>query len=524
MQRDTWPHSTKFTGEQEKAQWAHQFFSKLLQRLPSEQDENQATNQILSVCKTRVSDSQRETLEKDYTLQELHEAAAELGKNKAPGPDALPVEFFLIFWDTAAPTLLRLAKQGLENSQLPPSFTAGDIVLLPKEGDQTKLQNKRPITLLNAGYKIVAKLLQNRLAPILQEIVSFVWGGANTSPRQRIAHKVLQLPKSSDGLGLLAARHQASVFAAATITWALAPGKKHPLKLLIRAKFVHYAETKWGATMETAILHTRSCKTDACSPTMAFLLTAWAKTATLIKSPGNTDRTAWENTSIWGPKIAAVRTKTITAKPRGHQSLKEVGITQLKHIADSRGRILESHQINSIANLDRRAMTAYQKIRISSWIAKHPQEPQEPPSRIIRSQERQQDTVWRSGQKPHCSQPRRSTPRIYKPPTRFQREVCSRHTTRWNSRREQDGQRQRSFPPQGAKKETEVGWLSYNSDPLVVSGCFFIRRQSNDELTTCGCLEGGTCRPCWMRDYYTCGGWRPAVVAEANSFGHHGLN
>ncbi|KAL3692854.1 hypothetical protein R1sor_006505 [Riccia sorocarpa] len=59
---------TNLTGEQEKVQWAHQFFSKLLQRLPDEQDENQATNQILLVCKTKVSDSQRETLENDYTL------------------------------------------------------------------------------------------------------------------------------------------------------------------------------------------------------------------------------------------------------------------------------------------------------------------------------------------------------------------------------------------------------------------------------------------------------------------------
>ncbi|KAL3700623.1 hypothetical protein R1sor_018645 [Riccia sorocarpa] len=74
-------------------------------------------------------------------------------------------------WSTTAPTLLRLAEQGLQNSRLPPHFTAGDIVLLPKDGDQTLLQNKRPITLLNAGYKIVAKLLQNRMAPVMQTIV-----------------------------------------------------------------------------------------------------------------------------------------------------------------------------------------------------------------------------------------------------------------------------------------------------------------------------------------------------------------
>ncbi|KAL3692853.1 hypothetical protein R1sor_006504 [Riccia sorocarpa] len=109
-----------------------------------------------------------------------------------------------------------------------------------------------------------------QLEAIDKKIVRFVWGGANTSPRQRIAHKVLQLPKSTSGLGLLAAKHQASAFAAATITW----GRSN--------------------------------------------------------------------------------------------SLKEAGITPLKHIADSRGRILEPHQINSIRNLDRRVMAAYQKIKTNT--------------------------------------------------------------------------------------------------------------------------------------------------------------
>ncbi|KAL3701136.1 hypothetical protein R1sor_019158 [Riccia sorocarpa] len=209
----------------------------------------------------------------------------------APGPDALPVEFFLIFCDIVAPTLLRIPKQGLQDSQLPPSFTAG-------------------------------RLSYN------------TWGGANISPRQRIAHKVLQLPKSTGGLGLLAAKHQASTFASATITWALSPGRTHPLKLLIRAKFAQYANTKWGATTETAILHTR-------------------------KPPH----------SIRGPKMVAVRTKAITAKSRGHQALKEADITQRKHIADCRGQILDSQQISNASNLNRRAMVAYQKIKagIVDW-------------------------------------------------------------------------------------------------------------------------------------------------------------
>ncbi|KAL3692891.1 hypothetical protein R1sor_006542 [Riccia sorocarpa] len=164
---------TSLTEERDKAEWARQFFENLLQKTPDGHGEQRATEDILTLCKTRVSETHRQQLNKEYTLEELHKAASEFGKNKAPGPDALPLEFFLLFCDTVAPALLRLAEEGLHESRLPKYFTAGDIVLIPKEGDQTQLQNKCPITLLNAAYKIVAKLLQNRMAPILQDIISW---------------------------------------------------------------------------------------------------------------------------------------------------------------------------------------------------------------------------------------------------------------------------------------------------------------------------------------------------------------
>ncbi|PIK56359.1 pol-like protein [Apostichopus japonicus] len=47
---------------------------------------------------------------------------------------------------------------------------AGNIVLLPKSGDPLD-PNRRPITLLNVDYKILAKALGNRLADVMPDIV-----------------------------------------------------------------------------------------------------------------------------------------------------------------------------------------------------------------------------------------------------------------------------------------------------------------------------------------------------------------
>jgi len=51
-------------------------------------------------------------------------------------------------------------------------MTSGLIALIFKAGDRASLSNWRPITLLNALYKIVAKALQIRLQLLLQEVIN----------------------------------------------------------------------------------------------------------------------------------------------------------------------------------------------------------------------------------------------------------------------------------------------------------------------------------------------------------------
>lgn len=67
----------------------------------------------------------------------------------------------------------------------------GAIVLLKKKADQTRLTNKRPITLLNTIYKIGAKTIQRRVTPILQCLISPQQ--AAFLPGRNIHHSVLLL-------------------------------------------------------------------------------------------------------------------------------------------------------------------------------------------------------------------------------------------------------------------------------------------------------------------------------------------
>ena len=47
----------------------------------------------------------------------------------------------------------------------------GHVVCIPKKPHPVRIEDYRPLTLLNAEYKILARIIANRLKPILQELI-----------------------------------------------------------------------------------------------------------------------------------------------------------------------------------------------------------------------------------------------------------------------------------------------------------------------------------------------------------------
>lgn len=127
---------------------------------------------FLQVVSDRLTVEEKCILNAPLSLDELGEAARNSKKLKCLGPDGLPSEFYHALWATTGPLLLKHINEGITHECFAAELTSGMIVLLPKKNDQRLLTNKRPITLLNAAYKIAAKAFQNCLSPILQRLIS----------------------------------------------------------------------------------------------------------------------------------------------------------------------------------------------------------------------------------------------------------------------------------------------------------------------------------------------------------------
>lgn len=120
----------------------------------------------------KLDDQERELCNGLITGEECFNALKSMGGNKAPSVSGFNKEFMLFFWDGIGEIIVRYVNEAYSAGSFFVNQRRGVLTLIPKAGDQTKLSNKRPICLLDIVYKIVAKVLANRLAAVIQKIIN----------------------------------------------------------------------------------------------------------------------------------------------------------------------------------------------------------------------------------------------------------------------------------------------------------------------------------------------------------------
>ena len=92
--------------------------------------------------------------------------------NKAPGLDGFPAEFYQVFLDVIKFDLINLFKEFHNGTLHLFSLKFGTIILLPKCVEAIKIQQYRPICLLNVSFKIFTKVATNRVMSVAQKVIS----------------------------------------------------------------------------------------------------------------------------------------------------------------------------------------------------------------------------------------------------------------------------------------------------------------------------------------------------------------
>lgn len=102
---------------------------------------------------------------------ELYKALQGMESGKTPGIDGLPVDWYKSFWAELKGDLLEVLNESLAKGQLPLSCRRAVLTLLPKKGDLTDIKCWRPVSLLCSDYKLLSKVLANRLAGVMNYVI-----------------------------------------------------------------------------------------------------------------------------------------------------------------------------------------------------------------------------------------------------------------------------------------------------------------------------------------------------------------
>jgi len=120
----------------------------------------------------QVTQAENEFLTAPFTEKEIREAIFDMEHNKAPGPDGFPAEFYQHFWDVVKGDLIQMFHE-LHSGEIPIfSLNFGVITLLPKTQDASRIQQYRPICLLNVSFKIFTKVATIRVNSVADHLIS----------------------------------------------------------------------------------------------------------------------------------------------------------------------------------------------------------------------------------------------------------------------------------------------------------------------------------------------------------------
>jgi hypothetical protein len=105
------------------------------------------------------------------TLYEVRKIVNKLKRRKTPGPDGIPIEFLKEMDDEALERVRALLNNWWGSEHIPEDVLRARVVLIFKEGDKEDLANYRPISLLNTIYKVLAAIVQDRIATKLDKFL-----------------------------------------------------------------------------------------------------------------------------------------------------------------------------------------------------------------------------------------------------------------------------------------------------------------------------------------------------------------
>ncbi|GMJ08617.1 hypothetical protein HRI_004530900 [Hibiscus trionum] len=118
-----------------------------------------------------LSDSAVDYFDSHVSMDEARKAVFHMAALKAPGVDGLHALFYQRNWNIVGADICRLVQDIFEGAPFPENLNDTLPVMIPKVKSPENMSQFRPISLCQVLYKIVTKVVVNRIKPFISEWV-----------------------------------------------------------------------------------------------------------------------------------------------------------------------------------------------------------------------------------------------------------------------------------------------------------------------------------------------------------------
>ena len=112
------------------------------------------------------------SLEKEFTKEEVIQVLREMEGDKASGPDGFNMAFFHHCWRVVENDVMDFFYFFHQHSVFERSLNASFLTLIPKKCNAVNIKDFCPISLVGNVYKLLSKVLANRLRAVLDNLIS----------------------------------------------------------------------------------------------------------------------------------------------------------------------------------------------------------------------------------------------------------------------------------------------------------------------------------------------------------------
>ena len=128
--------------------------------------------ECLNTMPHKVTLEMQEYLSRDYSVYEIKVALLQMGPTKVLRPNGMNAPFYQKFWHIVGDDVTTAVLDFLNSGLMLPEIHYTHIVLIPKIKMHKKISDYWPISPYNVIYKIISKVLANRLKIILPHLIS----------------------------------------------------------------------------------------------------------------------------------------------------------------------------------------------------------------------------------------------------------------------------------------------------------------------------------------------------------------